>query len=101
MFIEAVKTINNKREIKRVKTSLILWSALACLPVGGYLISIQQMIGAFIILTLFPCLLIYPLIRFFFFGGKDSVAAVVTTAVVEEATKSIIKGALDKQDRKK
>ena len=52
-------------------------------------------------MTLSPCFLIYPIIRFLVFGGKDSVAAVVTTVIVEEVIKSEIKGAIKKSQDKK
>tara|TARA_B110000438_G_C15473941_1_gene504333 strand:+ start:177 stop:479 length:303 start_codon:yes stop_codon:yes gene_type:complete len=90
MIYETIKTFNEKREIKRVKTSIILWSGFACIPLGVILISNGFLFGATLIFILSPILFIYPLIRYFIFGGRDSVAAVVTTAVVEEVVKSKI-----------
>jgi hypothetical protein len=58
------------------------------------------MVGGFLVLTLAPCLLLYPLIRFLF-GGKDSVGAVITTAVVEEIVKGEIFKAIERSSRKK
>lgn len=39
-------------------------------------------IGGALILTVAPCLLLYPAVRYLF-GGKDSIGATITTAVVE------------------
>ena len=51
-------------------------------------------------MTLAPCFLLYPTIRFLF-GGKDSVAAAITTVVVEEVTKTALMGSLDKGKKKR
>jgi hypothetical protein len=92
MLFETVKTINDNREIRRLKTSVILFVGLSFIPIGIYLfIEFEMLIGAALIILLSPCFLLYPIIRFFVFGGKDSVVAVVTMAVVEEVVKSKIK----------
>ena len=101
MIFETVKTFNEKREIKRIKTSVILWSGFACIPLGIFLIANEIFLGGILIITVAPCLFLYPIIRFFIFGGKDSAAAVVTTVVVEEATKHIIGSAIKDKKKKK
>ena len=102
MLFETVKTINDNREIRRLKTSVILLVGLSFIPLGIYLIiEFEMLIGLALIILLSPCFLLYPIIRFFVFGGKDSVAAVVTTVVVEEVIKSKIKDAGKKSQNKK
>ena len=97
MFLETVKTINGNREIRRVKTSVILLLGVLFIPLGLFLlIKFEMLFGATLIIFLSPCFLLYPIIRFFVSGGKDSVAAVVTTVIVEEVIKSEIKGAIKK-----
>ncbi len=90
MIFETVETINGKRQTKRLKTSVILWAAFLSFPLGFYLLINEVVVGGVLMLTVCPCLFLYPLIRFFFFGGRDSVVAVVTTVVVEEVTKHVI-----------
>ena len=102
MLLETVKTINGNREIRRLKTSVILLVGLSFIPLGIYLIiEFEMLIGLALIILLSPCFLLYPIIRFFVFGGKDSVAAVVTTVVVEEVIKSKIKDTYKKSQKKK
>ena len=102
MFLETVRTINGKREIRRVKTSVILLLGVLFIPLGLFLLlKFEMLFGATLIITLSPCFLLYPIIRFVVSGGKDSVAAVVTTVVVEEVIKSEIKGAFNKSQKKK
>ena len=101
MLLETVKTINGNREIRRLKTSVILLVGLSFIPLGIYLlIEFDMFFGATLIIFLSPCFLLYPIIRFFVFGGKDSIAAVVTTVVVEEVTKSKIKDTYKKNQNK-
>ena len=99
MIFETVTSINNRRTFKRVKTSIIIFAGISCVPLGILLLSNEIWFGGTLILTAFPCFLIYPFIRFLFFGGKDSVAAVVTTVVVEEVTKASIKSALSEKKK--
>jgi len=101
MIYETVKTINGKREIRRIKTSIIILAGLACFCLGVYLVIQEIMLGGALILTVSPCLLLYPLIRFIFFGGNDSTAAVVTTVVVEEAAKYLLKESFKDKKKKK
>ena len=101
MIFETIETFNGSRKIKRLKTSIILLLGIFCLIFGIYLVKIGKIIGITFILFLFPCFIIYPVIRFFLFGGKDSIAGVVTTIVVEEVTKGIITSAIRKGNRKR
>ena len=94
---ETIKTLNGNT-VTRIRSSVFYWAALILLPIGIYLVTEKIYIGATISITLVPCLLLYPLIRFLF-GGKDSVAAIVTTVDVEEVLKAKISNALN--DKKK
>ena len=96
---ETVKTLNGNI-VTRVKSSVFFWAAFLAFAVGVYLLTQEVYVGASLIITLAPCLLLYPLIRLLF-GGKDSVAAVVTTVVVEEVVKSKVINALEKKKRKR
>lgn len=84
-MLESYKTSDGKT-VKRVRTSVFIWSAFGCLALGIYLVSYQILFGAVLAITAFPFLLLYPLIRALF-GGKDSIGAVIVTAVVEETLK--------------
>ena len=86
--------------VTRLKSSLFYWGAAAGLGIGIFLLSREVFVGAFLVLTLTPCLLLYPLIRFFF-GGKDSLAAAATTFVVEELLKREIGKAADRSTNRK
>ena len=102
MILETVKTVNGKKEITRVRTSVYLFSGFSFIPLGFYLVFAYEMyfLGSTLILFLAPCFILYPLIRFFISGGKDSVAAVVATVVVEEVTKATIISQVKKIDKK-
>lgn len=100
MIYEIVETINGKRKIKRIKTSSILILSLLCLLSGIVLIANEIIFGATLVLFFFPCLLLYPLIRFFFFGGKDSIVGVVTTVVIEEVAKGVIADTISRKKKK-
>ena len=101
MIFETIETFNGSKKIRRLKTSVILIIGVLCLIFGIYLVIIEKFIGITFILFLFPCFIIYPIIRFFLFGGKDSIAGVVTTVVVEEVTKGIITSAINKGNKKR
>ena len=101
VFLEEVHSINKKTSSVRIKTSVLVYSSLLCIPFGIWMISEELFFGGTLILFVFPCLLIYPAIRAVFFGGKDSLAAVVTTVVVEELTKAHIKSTFKKMEEKK
>ena len=83
---ETVTSINGVK-VRRIKSSLFyLFSAISFFLGVGSLIAEKQF-GVFLLFTLFPIFLIYPLIRFIF-GGKDSVVGVVATVVVSEVLKN-------------
>jgi hypothetical protein len=86
--------------VTRLRSTLFYWGAAASFITGIILLSNELLVGGFLALTLAPCLLLYPLIRFLF-GGKDSIAAAVTTVVVEEVLKGEIQKAADKLSRKR
>ena len=100
LIFEHAYTLNGRAPVRRVRTSLILILGLAFIPLGFYLISIRFPGSGIILMTLAPCFLLYPTIRFLF-GGKDSVAAAITTVVVEEVTKTALMGSLDKGKKKR
>ena len=101
LIYENIETINGKRKIRRIKTSFILLMSVLSFIIGIYLVNNEILFGATLILFIFPCLLLYPLIRFFIFGGKDSVAGVVTTVIVEEVTKGVIRNVIQNKNKKK
>ena len=80
-MIESYKASDGKT-VRRVKKSVYLWAAIACLVSGFYLISHQFTIGGFLVLTVFPFLLLYPFVRAVF-GGKDSIGQAIAKEVVE------------------
>ena len=84
----------------RLRASVVYWGALISVVLGIVLIVNEVLAGGFLVLTLAPCLLLYPLIRFLF-GGKDSVAAAVTTVIVEELLKSEITKTIEKRSKKR
>tara|TARA_B100001063_G_C16287308_1_gene322129 strand:- start:81 stop:410 length:330 start_codon:yes stop_codon:yes gene_type:complete len=100
MILETVKTVNGKRAITRVRTSVILIVGFSVIPLGIYLLIAYEMLFWLTLILFFaPCFILYPLIRFFISGGKDSVAAVVATVVVEEVTKATIMNQVKKLDK--
>ena len=102
MIFEDLTSKDGLRSIKRVKTWIIVLTGFLCFPLGIFLLLAPDepmFFGAILTLTVCPCLLLYPIIRFFFFGGKDSVAAVVTTVVVEEVVKAAIHSAASKKGK--
>lgn len=86
---EEVESVNGTK-VKRIKSSLIYGSGWTCLIVGIVLVVNEIMIGGTLVLFLFPCLMIYPFVRYMF-GGKDSVVGVVSTVIIEEVLKNEIK----------
>ena len=86
--------------VTRVRSSLFYWGALLSFGGGVWLLSHDYMVGGSLVLTLTPCLLLYPLIRLLF-GGKDSIGVVVTTVVVEEIVKGEIFKAIERSSGKK
>ncbi len=86
--------------VTRLRSSIFYWGALTSLFLGFTLLSNGMIIGGFLILTVSPCLVLYPLIRFLF-GGKDSIGVVVTTAVAEELLKSELRKSIDRSKKKR
>ena len=89
------------RKSEPINSSFFYLSGLGFLVLGVILISnkIWIFVGLAMVLTVFPCLMLYPLIRFLF-GGKDSLGAVVTTVIVEEVLKNQISKIGKKGNRK-
>jgi len=90
-LLESYRATDGKT-VKRITTSAYIWAAFACLGLGIYLVYNQILFGAFLTITAFPFLLLYPLVRALF-GGKDSIGAAIVTAVVEETLKNQVKKA--------
>ena len=97
-FFETAEAINGNR-VTRIKSSLFYWTGLVFFIIGIWMVAEKGwFIGAGLSLTLAPCLVLYPPIRFLF-GGKDSVAGVVATVVVEEVIKHKITNKIEKRKR--
>jgi len=90
----------NEEGVTRLRVSFFLLASLISLTAGIVLLSREYMAGGFLVLTLAPCLFLYPLVRFFF-GGKDSIGAAVTTAIVEEVLKGERLKAADKSSKRR
>ena len=101
IFLEKIDTLGGKEGPSRLSTRTILTLAFLSLPMGVWLITDEVMFGATVILTLCPCLFLYPLIRGLFYGGKDSIAGVVTTVVAEEVIKGAISSSVKKAEEKR
>ena len=101
IFLEKVDTLGGTEGPSRLSTRTILTLAFLSIPMGVWLITDEVMFGATVILTLCPCLFLYPLIRGLFYGGKDSIAGVVTTVVAEEVIKSAISSSAKKAEEKR
>ena len=101
VLFEEVKTFYGELVPGRLRTSTILVGGLLCIPFGIWLLTDGLYIGATLILTICPCLFLYPIIRFLFFGGKDSVAGVVTTVIAEEVAKAAVSSAIQKKSKRK
>lgn len=95
---ETVHALNGNY-VTHLRSSLFHWGALVAFVAGVVLLSQELFVGGFLVLTLAPFLLLYPLVRFLF-GGKDSAVAVVATVIVEEVLKNQINKAIDKSSRK-
>lgn len=101
VFLERIDTFGGKEGPSRLSTRAILTLAFLCIPMGVWLLNDEVWFGATLILTLCPCLFLYPLIRGLFYGGKDSIAGVVTTVVVEEVLKGAISSSMKKAEEKR
>ncbi|MDA8738611.1 hypothetical protein N9V47_05285 [Luminiphilus sp.] len=101
IFFESVRTVGGKEGPIRVRTAILLISSLLCVPMGFWLVTDEVMIGATLVMTLCPCLFLYPVVRGLFYGGKDSIAGVVTTVVAEEVIKGAISSSVKKAEEKR
>ena len=95
---ETVQALNGNY-VTRIKSSVFHWGALVAFISGVVFLSYGLRMGGFLVLTLAPFLLLYPIVRFLV-GGKDSAIAVVTTVVVQEVLKHQIRKATDKASKK-
>lgn len=96
---EEFQTLDGSFE-KRLRSSLFYWGGLIAFIAGIALLSNNVAAGGSLAITLAPCFLLYPLIRFLF-GGKGGVVPAITTVIVEEVLKHQIFKALDRPSRKK
>jgi len=100
LLIEDFTTVNGSNK-KRVRSSVFVILSMVSLILGLVLLNFGYLkLGILCWVTVFPILLLYPIIRFLF-GGKDSLVAVVGTVVVEEVIKSQIVKKIEKAASKK
>ena len=97
---EKINPLKEGHTTTRIRGSVFLWGALVSFIVGVALVANEIFIGGALILTVSPCLLLYPVIRALF-GGKDSIGATITTVVVEELLKREIVNSIEKRSKKK
>jgi hypothetical protein len=98
---EPRKPIPAKKEREPIGTDIFMWGAFISFCIGLYaIIGLEKLWGLTLILTVTPCLLLYPLVRFLF-GGKDSIGAAVVTFIAEEYLKSRITNAIKKSNEKR
>lgn len=86
--------------VVRIKTRIFIIGAVVSFFMGIALLLEEMYFGAFLVITLAPFLLLYPVIRFLV-GGKDSIGAATLTAVTEELIKSEIVKKIEKSNKKK
>jgi len=100
-FLFETITLPSGKNKRRVKTAIFLWLSVLSLILG--LIAIQEReykhIGFSMIMTAFPILLLYPLVRAIL-GGVDSAFSAIGTVALTEYLKSILLDLIDK-DRKR
>ena len=84
----------------RVKTSIFIIGAVVSIFLGVVLLLEEIYFGAFMVITLAPFLLLYPVVRFLF-GGKDSIGVAALTAVTEELIKSEVIKKIEKRKKKR
>ena len=109
MGIQVFEIITNLKghQVKRVRTILILRAAYFLIFISAILIwvglSYEKFnllkVGIFVLLTLTPCFLLYPLIRFCI-GGKDSLLGIALTVAVEVGLKNKINKAIENHVRR-
>jgi hypothetical protein len=109
MEIQITETVTNMtgHQVQRVRTTLILRAAYLLIFISVILIwaglkfgtSMFLSMGLFVLLTVTPCFLLYPLIRFCI-GGKDSLLGIALTVAVEVGLKNKINKAIEKHERR-
>jgi len=99
---EEVETLKGQK-IQQIKSSIFYRTGWVCLILGIVLISNEMWSGGSLVLTVFLCLMLYPLIRFLL-GGKDGLLPMVITFIVEEVLKNKFINILEnigKKDKRK
>ena len=77
-------------------------AAVLCLFISGFVISLNYLgLGIFIMLTVTPILVLYPLVRGVLFSGNDGIWTWIVTVIIEEYFKSAVTKALTKKSKKK
>ena len=109
MEIQITETITNMtgHQVQRVRTTLILRAAYLLIFISVILIwtglsfgtSMCLYVGLFVLLTVTPFFLLYPLIRFCI-GGKDSLLGIALTVAVEVGLKNKFNKAIEKHERR-
>ena len=91
--------LSDGKTIKRLKSSVFYWLSLISFLIG--IEFIDRGYGFFfLIITLAPFFLLYPLFRYLF-GGRDSIASVIFTFIINEIFKESLKNKLsDKKENK-
>ena len=91
----------NDSGIRRIKSGWFYVTGIALLIFGIHLVSEGNFYGISLILTAFPCLLLYPFVRFLI-GGKDSILGAFLTLIFEEVLKhKLISWAEDTEKKKR
>lgn len=94
---ERIQTLDGELH-ERVRSSVFIWGGLLALIAGVALLLNDANGGAFLAITVAPCLFLYPLVRLLF-GGKGGVLPVVSTVVIEEVLKRWVFKVLDKDKK--
>jgi hypothetical protein len=95
LLYETILSLNGSR-VRRLKSNLFYFLSTFSFIFGVALLISEKPLGFFLLFTLFPIFLIYPLVRFCF-GGKDSLAGVVVTVVTSELMKQNLINKTDRQ----
>ena len=85
--------------VTRLKSDFFHLCAFIAFIAGVWMLANGRQLGLLMILTLTPCLILYPLVRFLF-GGKGGVVPVIATVVIEEVLKYKIEKAINKKPKK-
>jgi hypothetical protein len=94
---EEVTNLQGKKVV-RIKSSLFYLLSLLSLVVGLIFLIQEIPFGLLLVATIFPILLLYPLIRFLF-GGKDGLLVVLLTIFFEEYLKKKIVDIAEKKKK--